>query len=343
LALVNGNRIELNSLLRALGETRTFTSFTGERRSCRQTGRVRCLTKLFLIILLTAKAYQWINAGQTVVQQVVAQSGLALPHKLAASYKTGLADTFGQADLKDKSFWQLLVGGHILDALLFGLFAILSLLALALMAVITWVQKAALLICWSVCPLLFACLAIPPLAHLGANHLMRMLAILCWPLGFAVAATFSDALLHIALNDRLLATGSVLLTPAAALESLLIIVVVGLWSVLSTVLAPVFIQRFLVGRGGCAQVIPVASERLSSIVLPIIARVIVAGGWTVESLRSLWRRVRSRDDSSRRPPPPPPPPPPPESPNPPTSLPGNAPGPSDTTGAQRLQELLKRH
>ena len=194
------------------------------------------------------------------------------------------------------------------------------------------VQKFALFICWACCPALFALLAIPPVAYLGSAHLMRTIAIICWPIGFAVASTFSTGLLKMMFNDQHAAGASIILNLGAALESLLIIVVVALWSAASTLLAPAFIQRILVGQPGTAGVNSKIGSLFGSTILPgAVAG--LANGFSL--LREQWQELKSRgdsrDDNDGSPPVPPIT----------TPLPATNPGPDDPVGHNRLQNLLK--
>ena len=216
---------------------------------------------------------------------------------------------------------------------------IVSYICLGVVTIMTFVQKMVLLVCWSCCPVLFAFLAIPLLAHLGSAHVMRCFAIICWPFGLAVASTFSDGALNAALKDRLLAGDSIANNLGAAIENLLIIGVIGLWSIVSSFLAPAFIQQFLVGYSGPARTISMLGLLGVGVLFPKMA-IAVAG--MVSSIRSRLSPWGNSSDSSKHHSPPPPPVTPPPS----TSVRDNSPGNSavvaDPDDSIRLQKLLNR-
>jgi type IV secretion system protein TrbL len=227
----------------------------------------RCLmflVKLFVIVLLTAKSHELLNASQSVVEHFLSHTGLVRPESVAQTYKDRLAATLGQPDIKDESVFWMIFTGHFLDALIYCLLLAASYVSLFIVTIITYVQKIALLLCFSVVPILFACVAVEPLAHLGRAHVMRILAIYCWPIGFAIAATFTDALINMALQEWVLSQDSQVQTVAAATEDLLILAAVGIWDVISTLAAPAFIHRFLVGHGGPLRLAPEWLSRTAS-------------------------------------------------------------------------------
>ena len=299
------------------------------------------LTKIFLILLLTAQAYAILNAGQLVVDQLLDQTGLVRPETVAKVYLERLSATLGQPEVAHGSAWRLLLDGHLVEALIYTFLLLVSYVALAVITVVTFVQQAALLLCYAVCPVLFACLAVPPLAHLGAAHVQRVLAILCWPLGFAMAATLTDALINMALSDRLLAQGSHAFGFAAAVENLIVMGFVGCFDVVSTIAAPFFIHRMLVGHSFPSRALPTGLTTAVSVALPAMGNAVQRGIEFVSHRVSPAQGGADRTSSSPSPPPPPPalalpstlPP------SPPLKDPG-LPKDSDPTGARELNQLL---
>ncbi len=300
----------------------------------------RFLVKLFLIVLLITEANMIMNSGQLAIEDLLQTSGLIRPEKLADDFRTRLAETTGDPSIKKKSAAGLLFSGRFVDAFLYVFLLVISYICLGIITFITFVQKMALLICWACCPVLFAMLAIPPVAHLGSAHLMRIFAILCWPIGFAVAATFSDGLLSAALNDQKIAGAAVAASLGAAVEKLILLMVVGIWSITSTILAPAFVQRFLVGSAGSAQIISGAGEAGAAHAGAAASAMGKAAGGAFRALRS--RLSSLRDNSPGSSPPPASPAVVPHSPPPTASFLKSRPivTPSDPNGSVRLKELL---
>ena len=296
------------------------------------------LAKLFIIVLLSSKSYELINSGQLIVDQFISHTGLVRPEKLAQTYKDRVAATLGEPEIKDKSVFRLMLSGHFLDSICYAVLLAVSYVDLFLMTLITYVQKVTLAFCWSVTPILFATIAVAPWAHFGMAHINRLIAVCCWPIGFSLAATCSDSLLNLAIHERLLVSVSTITTMGVALENLIIIAAIGVWAVVSTIGAPMFIHRFLVGHAGPARHVPEALATIGAVVFPGVAAGVVA-------LQKVLTQFTGRDgggetgDGARSgggsgPPPPSPPPP--------ASMPPVSDGSagSDPTGANQLQRLL---
>jgi type IV secretion system protein TrbL len=295
----------------------------------------RFLMKIFIIILLIAQSHELINSGQLMVDHLIDRTGLVRPEAVAQGFKDRLADAYGDATVKDASAWDLVVSGRVFDAILYSATIIISYICIGLVTFVTFVQKFALFTCWACCPALFALIAIPPVAHLGNAHLMRIMAIVCWPIGFAVASTFNSGLLEMAINDRLMAGDSIGRNLGAAALSLLAIMIVAIWSVISSMAAPAFIQRILVGSAGSAGVNSIVGSLLANAVLP---SVVSAVSGTISMAAAQWQRHQDDRRSMFDSPFPIQPivPPPTQSPVSPAHSANN----NDPTGQHRLRDLL---
>ena len=254
--------------------------------------------KIFILILLTVNAHRLMNSGGLVVENFIKRSGLVSPEKTAEAYKERLAAALGDDTIMEGGFLSLLFSSHFFDGLIYGTLFLVSVAVLLIITFITLVQKACLLVCWSVCPVLFAILALEPLAHLGVAHLMRCIAIILWPLGFCIAATFSDALLQMAIHLRVLPSTSVVSSLAGAIETLLIVAAIGFWNVYSTLKAPGFIHKFLVGHEGVAQRIPQAVSTLGSAAVFVGTAVVGGATFAVTSLIARWRGNSERQPTN---------------------------------------------
>src|SRR5262249_22160386 len=118
---------------------------------------------------------------------------------------------------------------------------------------------------------------------------------------------------------------------------LLIIAIIGLWTIVSTIAAPVFIHRFLVGYAGSAQIITRTGEYLSGIAFPQAMSAVMQG------VRVLRQRVeRWTPPRFDTPPPPAVVPAPDTAPVKPESEFTQLPQTNDPTLSRRLMELLRR-
>lgn len=212
---------------------------------------IKLLVKVFLVVLLVAKSQDLINDGQTIVQQWVEHYVPALPENVAARYKEKLAEAQNDPSLGDRSFLGTLFSSDWFEAIIFAVLTLVSWLAMAVLFFVYCVQRAALLLCWVLSPLLFPLMAIRPLSGMGLRHLLRIVGIILWPLGLALAATFTDGLLDVATDQNFLGpsmAGSV----GRGLTTLLSVAVIAVWIVFSTIVAPAYIQRLVAGSTGPA-------------------------------------------------------------------------------------------
>lgn len=229
---------------------------------------LKFLVKLFLIVLLLAKSHDLINEGQDLVQAFVKNNIPASPEKVAERYKQKLAEAQNAPELKDQSFLSQLFSSNWFEAIIFAFLTLLSWLAMALLFFIYSVQRAALLFCWAISPLLFPLLGIRPLSDLGMRHLLRIIAIMLWPLGLALAATFTDGLIDVAADKDFLGGFSAVGALGRGLISMLAVTVITVWILFSTIAAPVYIQRLIAGGAGPTNILTRSADLITGIGLP---------------------------------------------------------------------------
>lgn len=128
---------------------------------------IKLLVKVFLVVLLVAKSQDLINDGQKIVQQWVEHYVPALPENVAARYKEKLAEAQNDPSLGDRSFLGTLFSSDWFEAIIFAVLTLVSWLAMAVLFFVYCVQRAALLLCWVLSPLLFPLMAIRPLSGMG--------------------------------------------------------------------------------------------------------------------------------------------------------------------------------
>ena len=248
---------------------------------------VKFLVKLFLVVLLLAKSQDLVNDGQALVKQWVERNIPARPENVAARYQDKLAQAQNSPSLKDQSFLSTLFSSNWFEAIIFAVLTLISWLAMAVLFLVYCVQRVALLLCWALSPLLFPLLAIRPVSRLGLQHLLRMLGIILWPLGLALAATFTDGLLDAATDPTFLGP-SVAGSLGRGLLTLLAVTVVAVWIIFSTVLAPAYIQRLFAGSAGVANVVSQAAGLMSNTGLPALAGAPAAARGAFRGTRAAW-------------------------------------------------------
>jgi hypothetical protein len=250
-------------------------------------GMMKFIIQIFLVVLVLANSSSLITNGQTLVQNWVQQNIPARPENVAARYQQELAQA-QNAPSANKSFWSKLFSSNWFDAIIYAFLTMLSWLAMGIMFLVYTLQRSVLLLCWAVSPLLFPLLAIRPLSYLGLRHVLRILAIMLWPVGNALAATVTDGLIGAAVNQNFLASHSVAGSLGYGLQNLLVLTVITIWIIFSTVLAPVFIQRMVVGSPGTASVISQTVGAFFGIGAPALGGAVAWG----------WQSIRSSGESS---------------------------------------------
>src|SRR5439155_3658111 len=104
-------------------------------------------------------------------------------------------------------------------------------------------QKIILHLGYALSPMLIGFMAIRALQGVGANYLMRLVGVLLWPLGWAVAALVTQAILDFMTDPSLK-----FIDPTATfyrLQNTIGIALIGFWIVFSTIAAPIIIQGVL--------------------------------------------------------------------------------------------------
>ena len=256
---------------------------------------------VFLVILLLAKSYQLINELQTFIQQWVEQNIPARPENVATRYQELVTAAQNAPADKDESFWDTLFSANWFEAIIYAVLTLISWLAMAVLFFVYSVQRATLLLCWAISPLLFPCLAIRPVSHLGLRHALRILGVEMWPIGLALAATLTDGLLDAAAAQDFVGGPSVSVVGSLGygLKTLLAVGVVAIWIVVSSILAPVFIQRLIVGADAPAGVLTQAGNLMTTIALPTAFGLPAAASRARQAAASvmgragqLWERAR---------------------------------------------------
>lgn len=262
---------------------------------------IQFLVLLFLVVLLLAQSHALVTDGQMFVQQWIEQCIPARPENVAARYKELLASAQNAPAGQDQSsFWDTLFSANWFEAIMYAVLTLISWLAMAVLFLVYNLQRAILLLCWAISPLLFPCLAIRPVSSLGLRHLLRIIGIILWPIGLALAATFTDGLLDAAAAQDFIGGGSVLGSLGYGLKTLLAVGVVAIWILVSSALAPLYIQKLIVGSAGPAQVLTHAAQLVSNTGLPSYFGLPVAAhsarqavSATLHGAGQVWQRMHT--------------------------------------------------
>jgi hypothetical protein len=105
------------------------------------------------------------------------------------------------------------------------------------------IQSIILNLGYALSPLLIGFMALPALKRIGNDYLLRLVGVLLWPLGWAVAALITQGIL-----DFMTDPSFQYFDPTSTLTGLqktIGVAVVGVWIIFSTIAAPVIIQKVI--------------------------------------------------------------------------------------------------
>lgn len=238
---------------------------------------IKFLAKLFIIVILINHTREWIDTGKLGVRDFVERNVEARPEAVAERYKERLNSAQNGSQAQNQSWWDMLFSANFFEAIVYAVLWLLSWLAMVVLFYVSLLQDAVLLLYWVISPLLFACFAIPMVGGLAMRHFLRIVGTLLWPLGHALAATITDGLLE-AQTSQFGNTGTVGGTIQYVLMNLLSVTVIALWILVSSIFAPVVIQRLFSGQAGAASLITKAASLVTGVGFPLVGATIAASG-----------------------------------------------------------------
>lgn len=114
---------------------------------------------------------------------------------------------------------------------------------------------------WALSPLFLSFFMIRPMASVGLKYVLGLVVLVCWPFGWVIAAVVTNAMLQAAATSSLI---PVVVPGGAPIAPLITVLIVGVWMLVSSALAPYVLYRVLMsganpaaafaqGVGGVAQ------------------------------------------------------------------------------------------
>jgi hypothetical protein len=258
---------------------------------------------------------------------------LSLADHLSAGYSEHPMETAGRlrdtvAD-SDSAFTFRRIGESLYKAFLFASAKLVVLVASLLQLPFLLLQYILKLLCYLFLPIALGLMMVPALASLGMRYVQQTIAVLAWPVGFAVTELVAYHLLTAYATNLAAAYG---LRPgdidAASFGSLLGGLLAALWLIIGTLGTP-FLMQSLICSGA-----PLTGGGQSALQQAYMLHQVA---WLVKSLKTAGAAAKmaqagGSSGSSATPPPPPPPPP---SVPPPAPAPATPPPAADPSGDQR--------
>lgn len=243
---------------------------------------IKFITLLTIIVIFIQHAFAFITDGQKIIAQFVEANVPARPDQVAERYRERLSAAQGDSE---KSWWEMLFSADFFEAIIYALLLLVSWVAMAVLFYLSIFQSVVLYLCWVLSPPLLACFAIPMLSGLALRHVLRILGVLLWPIGLALAATITDGLIDLQTDQNFFTSLPVGGSLAYVAVNLMAVASIGLWILVSSFLAPAWIQRLVAGQSGAAGLWSRTGSLLAGLALPIAASAVLSA-------------VRGRRDSS---------------------------------------------
>ena len=237
---------------------------------------VKFVGKLFLIVMLITHADFLIDHGQDLSESFVQNNVDARPENVALLYRQKVAKAQNDPERAEDSWWDMLFSSTFFEAIIYALLVLISWLAMAVQFFISILQSVALKICWVLSPILFACFAIPLISGLALRHILRIVGILLWPMGLALAATITGGLLGMQTEQVFFADATVEGNVRYVIVNLLSVGVVAIWILFSTFLAPGVMQRLVAGSSDSANLISRAGHLLGNMAVPFLGAAVAS-------------------------------------------------------------------
>ncbi len=185
------------------------------------------------------------DSAQDAVENLVTNVLHARPADVADKYLTALQTAIAAQSAESPTIlgtlWRvpmLLFEGVLVAIVLFA-----ALVAAIVFFLAYVLQKLLLEMGYALAPLFLGFLGINAVRSIGVQYLLGLAGIILWPLGWAVASLVTDRLIDYATDQNFMTPSATGL--AYALRNLLASLMLAVWVIISTVAAPLAIQRAL--------------------------------------------------------------------------------------------------
>ncbi len=217
------------------------------------------LAKVVLIGLATLFIREWLMMLNDIVMAFGEMMGVS-PRAVDERFVEFIA---GKAATEpDTSVWDIIWGTQSIGtAICYALLWLFGWLAWCVQYVVKLVGGVLLTAGWALSPIFLAFFMLRPMAGVAQKYLLGLIALVCWPFGWVMAAVVTNAMLEAAALASLL---PVFLAGAPVAAPALTVLLIGAWMLISSLLAPYVTTKILLmganpgaefarGVGGVAQ------------------------------------------------------------------------------------------
>jgi hypothetical protein len=201
------------------------------------------MTRLFILTALLVMVPRWGNEVQSLVQNSIL-NGLGVdPSQVQDQYNQLLVIKHETGS--GHSWWDILadMGSFTVETLISGILWLVGEFASLLLFWAYIIQKFILFSGYALSPILIGFMAVPPLRSTGSRYLLNLAGVLLWPLGWAVAALFTQGIFDFMTDPALKFIDRTAIS--YSLQATVGLVVIAFWIVFSTIAGPLVIQKVL--------------------------------------------------------------------------------------------------
>jgi hypothetical protein len=206
---------------------------------------LRTIGRTLAFVTVLAYLPTWGNEVATVVDTTVKETLKADPAGVYDQYQKALTISKGTGGSTSgsKSWWDVLDGQAIFEALISAAMVVLGFLASVIVFYAYLVQKFILYVGFALAPIFIGFLAVRTLHSIGVGFLLGYAGVLCWPLGWGAASLLTCGLIGFMTDQSFLASGGFSGGAGYGLQNLMGLAALALWLISSTIAAPIIIQK----------------------------------------------------------------------------------------------------
>lgn len=191
------------------------------------------LAKVFLIGIATLFIREWLMRLNDIVTAFGGLLGVN-PRAVDERFVTFIAGK--TAAEPDASMWDIIWGTKSIGtAICYALLWLFGWLAWGVQYVVKMIGGVLLTAGWALSPIFLSFFMLRPMAGVGQKYVLGLIALVCWPFGWVIAAVVTNAMLEAAATANLVpvfVVGAPIAAPA------LTVLLIGAWMLVSSVLAP---------------------------------------------------------------------------------------------------------
>jgi type IV secretion system protein TrbL len=191
------------------------------------------LAKVFLIGISTLFLREWLMRLSDIMFAFAAMMGVD-PTAVDERFVTFIAGT--KATEPDASMWDIIWGTKSIGtAICYALLWLFGWLSWGVQYVVKLIGGVLLTAGWALSPIFLSFFMLKPMAGVAQKYVVGLVALVCWPFGWVIAAVVTNAMLDAAATASLVpvfVVGAPIAAPA------LTVLLIGSWMLLSSALAP---------------------------------------------------------------------------------------------------------